>query len=713
MRRSLLLSLILLLFHAGGRSQWVQTGGPEGGLVVALALNQSTNHLYAGTKGGVYRSDDGGATWIWLANGIPASYAVTALYSTGSHTYVFGATPQTLGELYYSTNEGATWTQMAATGLPTLGLINCFIAVGSDLLAGVNGPLGGSGVYRSTDNGASWTISSGGLPANFSPGAFGVSGSALFSGGHINAPVKGAYLSTDGGANWSGVNTNFPSTAGVTAFTTIGSSVFAATLNGGVFRTTDNGAGWTKISPTTPVVILGATALAATASNLYIGTGGAVYRADATGAGWDTVTVGLPRRDAGSSTGALAISGSNLLASCSNLGIWRSTNDGASWAKSSAGLRSGRTWGLMTDGSTLYASGVPTGFFRSSSDGDGWVETNNGVNLLNNGYYGFAVSGGILVGGSGIGGYRSTDQGDSWSQPSPDLAGPIYTMVVDGADLYAAGQGVVARSTNNGGNWSILPTGLLSYQAVFALWKSGATMLAGTSVGGVKRSTDNGASWTAPISGLPALAGYHAFSEIGAMLFTTYAGGVYRSSDGGATWALSNSGVAGAPWALHTHGTDLYVGTNQGVYRSTNLGTSWTGINTGLPAQPAVTTLASNDRYLFAGLDPNSVWRRPLSEVTSAGTPDDQLPHRYSLGQNFPNPFNPATTINFDLPAAGEVRIAVYDLLGREIAVLVQEKKPAGSHSVRFDGAGFASGVYFYRLDAGNFSRVRRMVLLQ
>jgi hypothetical protein len=75
-------------------------------------------------------------------------------------------------------------------------------------------------------------------------------------------------------------------------------------------------------------------------------------------------------------------------------------------------------------------------------------------------------------------------------------------------------------------------------------------------------------------------------------------------------------------------------------------------------------------------------------------------PYRYQLQQNYPNPFNPSTTIGFGVsgPGSSPVRLIVFDLLGREVAVLVNEKKEAGNYSVQFDGAGLASGVYLYRL---------------
>ena len=83
------------------------------------------------------------------------------------------------------------------------------------------------------------------------------------------------------------------------------------------------------------------------------------------------------------------------------------------------------------------------------------------------------------------------------------------------------------------------------------------------------------------------------------------------------------------------------------------------------------------------------------------------------LNQNYPNPFNARTTISFSLPASDDVRITVYDLLGRGVRVLGDQYMQAGNYNILFDASGLSSGVYFYRLEAGDLSESGRMVLLR
>jgi hypothetical protein len=102
-------------------------------------------------------------------------------------------------------------------------------------------------------------------------------------------------------------------------------------------------------------------------------------------------------------------------------------------------------------------------------------------------------------------------------------------------------------------------------------------------------------------------------------------------------------------------------------------------------------------------------------DTTSVGIFDNipSLPGQFILRQNFPNPFNAQTTIRFTLSEARNVQLTVYNLLGRQIQILVDEDRTAGSHTVTFDASGHASGVYFYRLQAGKTVETKRMMLLK
>ncbi len=99
--------------------------------------------------------------------------------------------------------------------------------------------------------------------------------------------------------------------------------------------------------------------------------------------------------------------------------------------------------------------------------------------------------------------------------------------------------------------------------------------------------------------------------------------------------------------------------------------------------------------------------------VVSAGEPNNEIPSEYSIEQNYPNPFNPTTTIRYSIPENGFVILKIYNAIGKEMAVLVNETKEAGNYNLQFDASLLPSGVYFYQLKASSFVETKKMVLLK
>ncbi|MBL0062183.1 MAG: T9SS type A sorting domain-containing protein [bacterium] len=110
----------------------------------------------------------------------------------------------------------------------------------------------------------------------------------------------------------------------------------------------------------------------------------------------------------------------------------------------------------------------------------------------------------------------------------------------------------------------------------------------------------------------------------------------------------------------------------------------------------------------------NSIYtQRFFDPIPVSANEKPELVHEFSLSQNFPNPFNPETVIEFALPTASKAALKVFDITGREVETLVDEQLTAGNHRVQFDGSRLASGVYFYSLRTASQSLTRKMVLLK
>ena len=194
----------------------------------------------------------------------------------------------------------------------------------------------------------------------------------------------------------------------------------------------------------------------------------------------------------------------------------------------------------------------------------------------------------------------------------------------------------------------------------------------------------------------------------------TWGGGVFRSTDNGESWSSANNGLMGTfVYALVDSGTNLFAGTNdRGVFRSSNNGTSWTQVNSGL-SDSTVMSLAVSGTNLFAGTWGGGVWRRPLSEMITSVQHKSEIPFHFRLEQNYPNPFNPSTIIKFAITSNQFVQLKIYDVLGREVASLVNEEKPSGSYEINFNAAQLSSGIYFYKMQAGSFVQIKKMILLK
>ena len=228
---------------------------------------------------------------------------------------------------------------------------------------------------------------------------------------------------------------------------------------------------------------------------------------------------------------------------------------------------------------------------------------------------------------------------------------------------------------------------------------------------GIFRSTDDGANWGLITNGLGDTTVY-CVTVSGGTLFAGTRTGAYRSTNDGTLW--SSAGLAGyGVYALAFSGGNMFAGTitTGEVFFSTDNGANWTAASVGLPLRSIFSLTVANG-YLFAGTSQGGIWRRPISEMVTAVEPAVRMaPSEVSLVKIYPNPFNPSTMIRYSIPERAFVTVSIYDVLGRQISVLVNGESEIGSKEIRFDGTGLASGVYLVRLTAGKSTVSQKIVL--
>jgi hypothetical protein len=301
--------------------------------------------------------------------------------------------------------------------------------------------------------------------------------------------------------------------------------------------------------------------------------------------------------------------------------------------------------------------------------------------------------------------------------------------------MYIAGISV-SKSTNGGSSWSSI-----------ASLNSKALSMAVSSTG-----TDTVYIGTVPVTSGPSATIYRstngtAFSDVGlgqepnryptdihvnpnnsADVYVTFggfgSGHVYRSSNAGITWVNISGNLPDVPHQcvvidpLYTQ--NIYAGNDLGVYVTTNGGAQWFEYRNGMPfALVFDLSIVNPNRHIRATTHGNGIYERSLVQnpvgIKQLG---NEVPDKFGLFQNYPNPFNPSTKIKFNIPSAGSryaetVQLKIYDITGKAVASLINNELKPGKYEVDFNAVNLSSGIYFYKLTAGNFVSTRKMVFIK
>ncbi len=326
----------------------------------------------------------------------------------------------------------------------------------------------------------------------------------------------------------------------------------------------------------------------------------------------------------------------------------------------------------------------------------------------------------------------TTNAGQSWTRISRQ-EDPVGSTVAERhprepSTVYlGTGWGKIIRTQNSGQNWDTL--GILPDTAgpkTLAVALDDPQVMYASSGGRLSKSTNGGNTWFT-VAAFPAeITSIHVCPYDNRVLYVTLfyffgpPGGVRKSTDGGTSWTELNNGLPDSTRSINgiaqnpSDATDLFLAMEYPIfcYRSTNSGEFWTRFDNGLPTFGHTRCIVADslNRRIYLGTN-SGIYLHDL--LTSVSSRDQRKPESVILFQNYPNPFNLSTTITYEMPSSTFVSMKVLDVLGRELATLVEGNTNVGIHEIRFDGSIISSGTYFCRMRVGGHVRTITMHLVK
>lgn len=663
----------------GGNSWFSQSNTAITSRTLYGVYGTDINNVYVvGNTDAFLKSTDGGNTWT----AIPPIYGTTTdfrgLYFPPTATGLLGFAIGHRNRIVKTTDGGASWSSVYdGGGTNQLWAIDFNSTGETGLASGAAGT-----VLRTTDSGNTWTPVAGLPNVIYYSVRFGADNAAYLSGG------SGYFLkSTDGGATWQELGYRF-TTSRIRDISFADNDNGFVVGTGFVYGSTDGGNTWNSQTPPFTGDI---NEVVAITPDLAIAgcDGGNVIRTTNGGANWELIPTGI----SGTNSDILAIdfADENIgLVAAYNGTVARTTDGGATWNIIS-NISGSNPWDMdMVDPLYAWVAGTGERIFRTTDGGVTWTQQ---LAVGGLGTYGISFidrSNGI-AGGTGGNTYYTTDGGQNWNPaitpPNNTVWGihiapsPVYGSVA----LTACASGYVYLSTDSGRNWEVQPRFTIS--TMDDVWM-----------------TDAANAWFVGNSGL-------------VLKYTEPANIPVELSSFSASVSGNNVDLI---WTTASEVNNSGFEVQKSEIRSKKSNDAeWERI--GFVEGRGTTTESSTYSFIDNNLSPGS-YKYRIKQIDFDGSfkyynlaesIEIGLPNNFELAQNYPNPFNPSTIISWQSPVTGHQVLKIYDLIGNEVSTLVDDIKEAGYHSVEFNASGLASGVYFYKLQAGSFTETKKMLLLR
>lgn len=744
--------------------------------VHSIAIDTS-NAIYIWSGGrGVHKSIDNGNTWIYKFNGTDgfydgtvrvfknnfvalgqegvyistdegSSWNETSLTGSRIHTMFIDNEDNLFAALYSglvrTSDYGISW-QQSDQGLNG-DTVNSIIQYEDSIyVAGSS-----SGIFRSVDRGLNWSLIPG-SPTNVTSICKSTQG-AIFAG----TQREGCFYSLDQGNSWSSGNNGLLNYC-ITALLTLPSgAIIAGTYGDGMFVTSNQGQSWSSINQ--GVISTHITAFFKYKEYLFAGSQhGMIYRSSDRGDTWI-------RNDYNNSfmpVMAFCKSSKNSLFYSSYYYPFKKEYNSDHLENTGPSL-------LRLDSDRAVTGRL----YKSDDEGNTWIETAElYVNALS-AYFDSLTGNEYLLAGDYRGVYISTDDGKSWYPSTNGIQGYIDDVAINSIGyFYASSANNIFRSTNFGSSWQIIYNGASTEYKIILEIPGNHYIYAGQDWGKIILSTDNGETWlylgaNFIVNRINSIA----VDSLGNIFAGNWWGEIFKSVNNGISWNRVNSGMIGGPILNLFCDSDgsIFVGPyGGGVFRG--VGTTFTPLQVKLASphtasqnvvlNPTLKWFASNTIDYRFQLSSNkyfdslliihdeilsdtsvtidslikgsyyswrvagrnefgwSIWSDVFWFKTILPTDindDRESRFSYRLDQNFPNPFNPLTTIGYSLSEYSKVTIKIYDILGNEIKTLVNREEPAGVYDLTWDAGNLPSGIYFYKIQAGTYTETKKMILMK
>ena len=360
----------------------------------------------------------------------------------------------------------------------------------------------------------------------------------------------------------------------------------------------------------------------------------------------------------------------------------KTTNGGINWSTLSGGNLTGI---FFVNDLTGWVVGYP-GYIGKTTNGGSFTQQTTGVTDRLNDVFFLNANTGWVVGGdySTERIFKTTDGGANWITQTSNTANKLFSVYFinenTGWSVGGPSSPKIIKTTNGGTNWFTLSTSAVTplYSVMFA---------------------DSNTGW--------AVAGYLGGETI------------IKTTNGGSLWFSQSSGDTRYLRDCYVKNSNTMIAVGQGgkVITTTNGGNNWIVQSTGSTVELWSVDFA-NDSVGYA-IGDNVVLKTTNGGVTFESNISNIVPDKFVLYQNYPNPFNPETKIKFDIPMDSRIRrndkvvLKVFDILGKEVTVLINEIMQPGTYEIKFDGTNFSSGIYFYNIEINNNAEVKSMILLK